>query len=167
MTKTTEKKNRRKSKSDATQKEDDKDSKIAELTELVQRVQADFENYKKRTEKNQASYMQMGKVLVVKKLLPVLDSFEKAVEQDEDTFIPLYRQLLNNLETVGLTPIKAIGSKFDPHMHHCVEEESCDEPKGIVTQELAKGYIMGGFLVRSSMVKVSKGKKEGENDNNS
>lgn len=138
--------------------------KIEELTKLVKQVQADFENYKKRTERDQQGYIELGKVLVLKSVLPVLDSFDKALEHDNQ-LKPLYDQLMSRLEAVGLKPMQSVGEIFDPHKHNCVVEECGEQQKGVITDEITKGYMLDNYIIRHANVKICNGKKEEKNDN--
>lgn len=136
--------------------------KIKELTNITKRIQADFENYKKRTEKDDERYISMGKILVLRNLLPVVDSFTQA--KDNPDVKPLYEQLSSALKNIGLQPIKAQGLMFDPHKHECLCEEESDQDKGVVTEEVQTGYKLNDYVIRHSIVKVSKG-KEVKDDN--
>ncbi|MBW2970911.1 nucleotide exchange factor GrpE [Candidatus Woesearchaeota archaeon] len=138
----------------------DKQQKIEELTKLAKQVQADFENFKKRTERDQQSYIELGKVLVLKRMLPVLDSFEKAMEQDKAIFGPLYNQLISALESLGLKKMECIGMKFDPHKHNCIAESCGHEKKGDIVEEVTKGYMLNDLIIRHANVRVSKGPSE-------
>ncbi len=144
------------------EKKDQKDEKLSELTNLLQHVQADFENYKKRTEKEQQNNIMLGKALIVKRILPVLDTFDHALKEhkgDADGLKRVYSQLISALEAEGLRPIKAVGEKLDPYRHECLEEECSDQCKGMVLEEIQKGYILNDYIIRHSLVKVSGGKK--------
>ncbi len=135
-----------------------KEEEIKELTDLLKRVQANFENYKKRTEKSEENYVRMGKVLVLRKILPVLDSFENA--KQEEAVKPLYNQLISSLKNLGLEPIQAEG-KFDPNIHDCICRNCSDKPKGEIVEEVSKGYKLDSIIIRHPKVIVSEG-----NDNN-
>jgi molecular chaperone GrpE len=135
--------------------------KIQELTDLLQHVQADFENYKKRVEKEQENTLRVGKAMVIRRLLPVLDTFEHALAEhkgDTDGLKRIHNQLIAALESEGVKPIKAVGTKLDPYRHECVCEECSDKEKGTVIDEIQKGYTMNDYVVRHSVVKVSSGK---------
>jgi len=150
---------------------DPKDAKIAELTNLLQHVQADFENYKKRAEKEHQNHTLSAKAQVIKRLLPVLDTFDHALKEhkgDADGLKRVYDQLFSALESEGLRPIKAVGEKLDPYRHECLEEECSSHPKNTIIDEIQKGYMLGEYVLRHSLVKVSSGKaaekKEGQSD---
>jgi molecular chaperone GrpE len=145
---------------------EDKNKKIEELTELLQRVQADYENYKKRNDRDQENYIKHGKAILMKRILPVLDTFDTALKQKHDEGMQrVYNQLIAALEVDGLHQIKAVGQKFDPYRHACLSEDCSDAQKGIILEEIQKGYLFGEFVLRHSLVKVSNGKKEAKDDN--
>ncbi len=148
---------------------DEKDKKIEELTDLTKRVQADFENYKKRADKEQQNQVKLGKVLILKRLLPVLDTFDQALTHNpEDKGLRLvHQQLMAALAAEGLKEMKAEG-KLDPYKHECLCEECSPHEKGTIVDEVRKGYMLDDLIIRHSLVKVSNGKteqKEGQNDN--
>jgi molecular chaperone GrpE len=160
----------------ATAASDSKDAKIAELTNLLQHVQADFENYKKRADKEHQNHLLTAKAQVIKRLLPVLDTFDHALKEsyakeshakecpgkdchgDADGLKRVYSQLFSALESEGLRPIKALGEKLDPYRHECLEEDCSSQPKNIIIDEIQKGYMLGEYVLRHSLVKVSSGK---------
>lgn len=126
---------------------------------------AEFENFRKRTEKEKSQMFDMGAKTIVEKVLPVIDNFERglaAVPEDkkEDAFVvgmdKIYKQFLTTLEEVGVKPIEAVGQEFDPNFHNAVmhvEDEELGE--NIVAEELQKGYMYRDAVVRHSMVKVA------------
>ena len=146
-------------------KKDKKDTQIEELTDRVQRQMAEFDNFRKRTEKEKAAMFEVGAKSVIEKLLPTVDSFERGFvsvteEQKEDPFVQgmekVYRQLMTSLESIGVKPIEAVGQKFDPNYHNAVmhvEDEEADE--NVIVEEFQKGYLYRDTVVRHSMVKVS------------
>ena len=146
-------------------KKDKKDEKIEELTDRLQRTMAEFDNYRKRTEKEKASMYIIGAKEVVEKILPVIDNFERGLasatpEQKADPFVDgfdkIYKQLCKTLEDMGVKAIEAVGKEFDPDFHNAVmhvEDENVGE--NIVVEEFQKGYMYRGFVVRHSMVKVA------------
>ena len=146
-------------------KKDPKDEKIEELTDRVKRQMAEFENFRKRTEKGKSQMFDMGAKTIVEKVLPVIDNFERglaAVPEDkkEDAFVvgmdKIYKQFLTTLEEAGVKPIEAVGQEFDPNFHNAVmhvEDEELGE--NIVAEELQKGYMYRDAVVRHSMVKVA------------
>lgn len=145
-------------------KKDKKDEQIEELTDQVKRQMAEFDNFRKRTEKEKTQMYDMGARSIVEKILPVIDNFERGLaavpeEQKEDAFVvgmdKTYRQMLTELETVGVTPIEALGREFDPEYHNAVMQvESEEYESGVVAQELQKGYMYKDSVVRHSMVAV-------------
>lgn len=145
-------------------KKDKKDEQIEELTDQVKRQMAEFDNFRKRTEKEKTQMYDMGARSIVEKILPVIDNFERGLagvpeEEKEDAFVvgmdKTYRQMLTELETVGVTPIEALGKEFNPEYHNAVMQvESEEYDSGIVAQELQKGYMYKDSVVRHSMVAV-------------
>lgn len=145
----------------AAKPKDAKDDKIAELTNLLQHLQADFENYKKRAEKEHQNQVILGKALLIRRILPVLDTFDHALKEhkgDADGLKRVYDQLIAALEAEGFRPIKAEGEKLDPYRHECIGEESSEQCKGMVVEEIQKGYMLNDMMIRHSLVKVSSGK---------
>ena len=146
-------------------KKDKKDEQIEELTDKVKRQMAEFDNFRKRTEKEKSQMYDMGAKTIVEKILPVIDNFERglaAVPEDnkEDAFVvgkdKIYRQMLTVLEEAGVNPIEAVGAEFDPNFHNAVmhvEDETLGE--NVVAEELQKGYMYRDTVVRHSMVKVA------------
>lgn len=146
-------------------KKDKKDEKIEELTDQLRRQMAEFDNYRKRTDKEKASMYIIGAKEIVEKLLPVVDSFERGLgtateEQMADPFVDgmnkVYKQMLTALAELGVKPIEAVGKEFNPDFHNAVmhvEDESVGE--NIVVEEFQKGYLYKDFVVRHSMVKVA------------
>ena len=148
-----------------TQKSDPKDEKIRELSDRLMRQMAEFENFRRRTEKEKSMMFETGASSVIEKILPVVDNFERAMatvsdEQKEDPFVSgmdkIYRQLLTVLEQLQVTPIEALGQEFDPQLHNAVmhvEDEAYGENE--VIEEFQKGYKYRDSVVRHSMVKVA------------
>ena len=146
-------------------KKDKKDEQIEELTDKVKRQMAEFDNFRKRTEKEKTQMYDMGAKTIVEKILPVIDNFERglaAVPEDnkEDAFVvgmdKVYRQMLTVLEEAGVKPIEAVGAEFDPNFHNAVmhvEDETLGD--NVVAEELQKGYMYRDTVVRHSMVKVA------------
>jgi len=145
-------------------KKDKKDEKIEELTDRVQRQMAEFDNFRKRTEKEKSQMFDFGAKTVIEKILPVIDNFERGFttvdEADkDDAFVQgmnqVYKQLMTELENIGVTPIEAVGKEFNPDFHNAVMQvESQEYESGIVAQELMKGYMYKDTVVRHSMVSV-------------
>ena len=147
-------------------KKDPKDEKIADLTDRLQRLMAEFDNYRKRTEKEKASMYDMGISGTVEKLLPVLDNFERglaSVPEEQKTssvyvgMDMIYKQMSKLLTDMGVEPIDAAGKEFDPNLHNAVMQTEREElPENTVAQELQKGYTYKGSVIRHSMVSVVK-----------
>ncbi len=146
-------------------KKDPKDEKIAELTDRVTRQMAEFDNFRKRTEKEKSAMYEIGVKSVIEKMLPIVDNFERGFltvteEDKEDSFVKgmemVYKQILTTFETIGVKPIEAVGQEFDPDLHHAVmhvDDENVGE--NIVVEEFQKGYTYHDAVVRYSMVKVA------------
>lgn len=144
--------------------EDSKDKKIEELTDRLMRSMAEFDNFRKRSEKEKSQMFDLGVKSLIEKLLPVIDNFERGIEsalkEDENSsyvqgFEMIYKQLLNVLEEIGVKPIEALGKEFNPDYHNAVmhgEDENYGE--NIISEELQKGYMYNNTVVRHSMVKV-------------
>lgn len=149
------------------EKEDPKDKKIAELNDKVMRQMAEFENFRKRTEREKSEMFASGEKVVIEAILPVIDNFERALDmagQDEekknDPFIEgmdkVYKQLMDELDKLGVKPIEALGADFDPNLHNAVMQEETEEyESGKVCKELQKGYMLKDSVVRHSMVSVA------------
>ena len=145
-------------------KKDKKDEKIEELTDQVKRQMAEFENFRKRTEKEKSQMFDMGARTVIEKILPIVDNFERGfttVEEadKDDAFVQgmdkVYKQLMTELEAIGVKPIEAVGQEFNPEYHNAVMQvESEEYGSGVVAQELLKGYTYKETVVRHSMVAV-------------
>ena len=150
-------------------KKDKKDKQIEDLTaqldDLRKRNLAEFENFRKRTEKEKSTMFDMGAKSVVEKLLPIIDNFERGFaglseEQMSDPFVSgmdmVYKQLVKAFADMGVEPIEAVGKPFDPNLHNAVmhvEDENLGE--NTVAQEFQKGYLYHGSVVRHSMVQVA------------
>ena len=144
-------------------KEDAVKAQINELQDKVMRQMAEFENFRKRSEKEKSMF-ETGAKSVIEKILPVVDNFERGlatVPEDEkdapfvDGMNKVYRQLLTELENLGVKPIEAVGKEFDPNFHNAVMQVENDELEpGTVAQELLKGYMYRDTVVRHSMVAV-------------
>ena len=145
-------------------KKDKKDEMIEELSDKVKRQMAEFDNFRKRTEKEKTQMFDMGARTIIEKILPVIDNFERGfttVEESDkqDAFVEgmdkAYKQLMTELEAVGVKPIECIGKEFDPEFHNAVMQVESEEfESGIVAQELLKGYTYKDTVVRHSMVAV-------------
>lgn len=145
-------------------KKDKKDEQIEELNDKLKRQMAEFDNFRKRSEKEKSQMYDMGAKSIVEKILPVIDNFERGLagvpeEEKDNAFVvgmdKVYRQMLTELETVGVKPIEAIGEEFNPEYHNAVmQTESEEYESGTVAQELQKGYMYKESVVRHSMVAV-------------
>ncbi|MDD6156478.1 MAG: nucleotide exchange factor GrpE [Lachnospiraceae bacterium] len=145
-------------------KKDKRDEQIEELNDRLKRQMAEFENFRKRTEKEKSQMFDMGARTIVEKILPVVDNFERGLaavpeEQKEDAFVSgmdkVYKQLMTELETIGVTPIECVGQEFNPDYHNAVMQVENEELEaGTVAQELLKGYMYKDTVVRHSMVSV-------------
>lgn len=147
------------------EKKDKKDEKIEELTDRVTRQMAEFDNFRKRTEKEKSQMYEVGAKDIIEKILPVVDNFERGLdavpeEKKEDPFIQgmekVYKQFMTVLESVEVKPIEALGNQFDPNFHNAVmhvEDENFGENE--VAEEFQKGYMYRDSVVRHSMVKVA------------
>ncbi len=146
-------------------KKDKKDEKIEELTDKVARQMAEFDNFRKRTEREKSQMYEVGAKDIIEKILPVVDSFERGFaaageDKKEDPFVEgmdkVYKQLVTTLEEAGVKAIEAVGQPFDPEFHNAVmhvEDESLGE--NVVAEEFQKGYMYRDSVVRHSMVKVA------------
>ena len=145
-------------------KKDKKDEQIEDLNDKLKRQMAEFENFRKRTEKEKTQMYDMGAKSIIEKILPVIDNFERGFtmvqeEDKDDAFVvgmdKVYRQMLTELESIGVKPIEAVGTEFNPDFHNAVMQvESEEYESGIVAQELQKGYTYKDSVVRHSMVAV-------------
>lgn len=138
--------------------------KIDSLEDRVRRQMAEFDNYRKRTDKEKEQMFSMGERSVIEKILPIVDNFERGFDtvdesDKDDAFVigmqKIYTQLTKQLEALGVKPIEAVGKEFDPNMHNAVMQvESQEYESGIVAQELLKGYMYHDQVLRHSMVAV-------------
>ena len=144
-------------------KKDNKmEQQIEDLTDRLKRNMAEFDNFRKRTEKEKSSMYIIGAKDIIEKILPVVDNFERGLAQatEGDPFAEgmekIYKQLTTTLEGLGVEPIEAVDKEFNPDLHNAVmhvEDESVGD--NIIVEELQKGYTYKGFVVRHSMVKVA------------
>lgn len=147
------------------EKKDKRDEQIEELTDKVKRQMAEFENFRKRTEKEKSQMYDMGAKSIIEKILPVIDNFERGLaavpaEEKENAFVDgmdkVYKQMLSTLIEAGVEPIEAVGQEFDPNFHNAVmhiEDEELGE--NTIAEEFQKGYKYHETVVRHSMVKVA------------
>lgn len=131
------------------------ENQLDELKGLMQRVQADFENHKKRADKEKKEMIQYANQKMVLDLLPTLDSFEAALSESNEGMKIIYTQLIKTLSAYGLKKIKAKGEKFDSNLHEAMMTEEGEEDD-VVTDELQSGYVMNDTVVRPAKVKISK-----------
>ena len=146
-------------------KKDPRDTQIEELTDRLKRNMAEFDNFRKRTEKEKSAMYEIGAKDVISKILPVVDNFERgiaAIPEEmkgtpvEDGMEKIYKQLIKALEDMGVKPIEAVGKEFDPNLHNAVmhtEDENLGE--NIVAAEFQKGYTYRDSVIRHSMVQVA------------
>lgn len=137
---------------------------IAQLEDRVKRQMAEFENFRKRTDREKQAMFETGAKSVIEKILPVVDNFERGfatvdAEDENDAFVGgmrmVYKQLMTELDNLGVKPIEAVGCEFDPNFHNAVMQvESEEYESGVVAQELLKGYTYRDSVVRHSMVAV-------------
>lgn len=142
-----------------------KDAVIADLNDRLKRQMAEFDNYRKRTEKEKAGMFELGGKNIIEKILPTIDNFERALaavppDKEAEAFAQgvemIYKQMLKDLEDAGVSVIEAVGAVFDPNLHHAVmhvEDDSVGE--NVVVEEFQKGYLYKGSVIRYSMVKVA------------
>ena len=146
-------------------KKDKKDEKIEELTDKVIRQMAEFDNFRKRTEKEKSQMYEIGAKDIIEKILPVIDNFERGLgvvpeDKKNDSFVQgmemIYKQLMTTLEGAGVKAIEAVGQEFNPDFHNAVMHVEDDEVgENIVVEEFQKGYMYRESVVRYSMVKVA------------
>lgn len=145
-------------------KKDKKDEQIEDLNDRLRRQMAEFDNFRKRSEKEKSQMFDMGARSIIEKVLPVVDNFERGLaavpeEQRDDAFVTgmdkIYKQLMTELDAIGVKPIEALGQEFNPDLHNAVMQvESEEYDPGVVAQELQKGYTYKDTVVRHSMVAV-------------
>ena len=147
-------------------KENPLKKKVDELEDRYRRLYAEFDNFRKRSEKEKLGMFDMGAKTVIEKILPVVDNFERALEnvsdeEKEDPFVDgvekIYKQIISTFEDMDVKPIKTVGEKFDPNLHNAVMTDTeSDEEEDIITADFQKGYTYKDQVVRHSMVKVKK-----------
>ena len=146
-------------------KKDPRDTQIEELSDRVKRQMAEFDNYRKRTEREKSSMFELGSRNVIEKMLPVVDNFERGLaaipEGEKESAVAkgmemIYKQLMTTLDEMGVKPIEAVCQPFDPNFHNAVmhiEDETLGE--NVVAEEFQKGYMHHDSVIRCSMVKVA------------
>ena len=145
-------------------KKDKKDAQIEDLNDRLRRQMAEFDNFRKRSEKEKSQMFDMGAKSIIEKVLPIVDNFERGLaavpeEQKDDAFVTgmdkVYKQLMTEFDSIGVKPIEAVGQEFNPDLHNAVMQVESEEfEPGIVAQELQKGYLYKDTVVRHSMVAV-------------
>ena len=145
-------------------KKDKKDEQIEDLNDRLRRQMAEFDNFRKRSEKEKSQMFDMGAKSIIEKVLPIVDNFERGLaavpeEQKDDAFVTgmdkVYKQLMTEFDSIGVKPIEAVGQEFNPELHNAVMQVESEEfESGIVAQELQKGYMYKDTVVRHSMVAV-------------
>ena len=143
-------------------KKDKKDTKIEELTDRLQRTMAEFDNFRKRTEKEKASMYVIGAKEIIEKMLPVVDNFERGLANapEGDPFAEgiqmIYKQLMTTFDEMGVKVIETVGQQFDPNLHNAVMHvDDPEQEDNVIVEEFQKGYTYKEFVVRHSMVKVA------------
>ncbi len=146
-------------------KKDKKDEKIEELTDKLTRQMAEFDNFRKRTEKEKSQMYEIGAKDILVKMFPVVDNFERGLlgvpqEQKDDAFVQgmdkIYKQILATFEEIGVKPIEAVGAEFNPDLHNAVMHvEDEDSGENVIVEEFQKGYTYRDSVIRHSMVKVA------------
>ncbi len=138
-------------------------SKNNDLLRTLQMIQADFENYKKRVERDRVSHSAMSNKDLILSILPAIDNFEIALKSKKSSledFVKgielIYSQLLDILRKEGLSPIETFEKKFDPKLHECLMQEESDKESGTIIEEFQKGYTLKEVVVRPSKVKIAK-----------
>lgn len=143
-----------------------KDKEIADLIEIVKRVQAEFENYKKRVDRDKEDFLKCAKKGLIIKLLPVMDNFELALKNKakgdelQKGVELIYAELSSVLQSEGVRPIISEGTKFDPQLHEALIREESDKEDNVILEEFQKGYCLHDRVIRQSRVKVSKKKAD-------
>ena len=150
---------------DINNKKDQKDAVIEDLQDRLKRQMAEFDNYRKRTDKEKSAMFERGASDVVKKLLPIVDNFERGFKSvtEEELQTPfakgmdmVYKQTIKMLEDLQVKPIEAVGSEFNPEFHNAVMHvEDDSQGENIIVEEFEKGYTYRDVVIRHSMVKVA------------
>lgn len=158
-------KEKKEKKKEEKEKKDKKDEQIEELKDRVTRQMAEFENFRKRTEKEKSQMFEVGVKTMVEKILPVVDNFERGLAQvpddkKDDSFVEgmnmIYKQMMTAFDEIGVKQIEAVGKEFDPNLHNAVMHVDDDTlPENSIVEEFQKGYIYHDQVVRHSMVKVA------------
>lgn len=139
---------------------------IEELKTQYARLAADFDNFRKRTEKEKEELDLQSKCATIRELLPVIDNFERAraqIKPQNDaemnihkSYQSVYKQMVDALKKLGVSPMRPEGQEFDPNLHEAIMRETTDQyPEGTVVEELMRGYVLGDRILRHAMVKVA------------
>ncbi len=139
--------------------------------ERLKYLQADFDNYRKWSEKEKASSIALANEKLIKDLLVILDDFEQALpsleqEQNREGMMMVRKKILKILKEYGLHPIDCVGKKFDPHFHEVICKEKCNEEPDTILEDLGKGYQLNSKVIRPSKVKIAEHITENEGENN-
>ncbi len=147
------------------EKKDKRDEQIEELNDKLKRQMAEFDNFRKRTDKEKSQMYDMGAKSIVEKILPVIDNFERGLaavpeEERDNAFVDgmdkIYKQMLSMLSEAGVVQIEAVGKEFDPNLHNAVMHVELEEAgENTIVEEFQKGYMYHDTVVRHSMVKVA------------
>jgi molecular chaperone GrpE len=152
---------------------DDRAAQVEDITNQQKRLAADFDNYRRRTDKEKEDLEVRIKIATINELLSVVDNFERARSQIKPqgdgemnihkSYQGIYKQLVDSLKRVGVSPMRAEGQEFDPNLHEAVMREPTSEfPEGVVMEELVRGYLMGDRVLRHALVKVAAPPEDGD-----
>lgn len=150
-------------------------AQVEDRTNQYMRIAADFENFRKRTQKEKEEQEQQVKCSTLKELLPVVDNFERARAQIKPqtdaemnihkSYQGVYKQLVEALKKIGVSPMRSEGKEFDPNLHEAVmREPTAEQPEGTVLEELVRGYVLGDRVLRHAMVKVAAAPEDSGSD---
>src|SRR4030042_1922525 len=162
----TKKKEEQKQQPKVKEKTDEQEEKLKELTDTLQHLQAEFENYKKRVDKENCELIRCANEDLILKILPIIDNFELALKRCrlKDDFYKgmelIYSQLMDTLHSQGLKHVDCLNKKFDPYYHEVLLTEESEHPDNTITGELQQGYMLNVWVVRNREVKIAKKKKE-------
>jgi molecular chaperone GrpE len=133
--------------------------KTTELTATLQRLQAEFENFKKRNEKEKAMFIQFANKQLLMEIIPIIDNFERAQPLDEGMTL-VYNELMDVITRHGVKVMETENQKFNPTMHEAMLQEPSEKPAGMILETLQKGYILGEAVLRPARVKIAKKKED-------
>jgi len=144
-----------------TEKRDAEKDLAEQRLEQLKYLQADFDNYRKKFDREREDVVRFANETLVRELLPILDDFDGALKTEKSKgLVALHAKILKTLYHAGLEPIDSLGKEFDPHLHEALLRDKSDKPEGTVIEELRKGYSLKGKVIRPSGVKVSVGSKD-------